>query len=110
MPETKKQADMRRQRQRHEREAMVQHDTYLIPPKKEENLIERFISQYPQYKDKVSETLVKQVLTGELNPEEFNELKGKFNLLSKDITTIKKYKGTLKPNRFKRKTQKIFLR
>jgi len=67
--------------------------------------IEDFIKDYPQYNEKVSDVLVKQVLTGDLSPNEFNELKRKYNL-GKDI---KKYAFLLTPNRFKRITQKIFL-
>ena len=106
--ETNKQKKFRRQTQREERDLMAQEDTYLFPHK--EQPIETFIRSYPQFKQQVGENLIREVVRGNINEKEFEELKNKLDLLEKNPQYIKKYRTTLKPNRFKRKTQKIFLR
>ena len=106
--ETNKQKKFRRQTQREERDLMTQEDTYLFPHK--EQPIETFIRSYPQFKQQVGESLIREVVRGNINEKEFEELKNKLDLLEKNPQYIKKYRTTLKSNRFKRKTQKIFLR
>ena len=110
MTETRKQADFRRKQQREERDLMAQEDAYLIPQIRQEKPIEKFIHSYPQFKKQVGENLIREVVRGNINEKEFEEIKNKLDLLEKNPQFIKKYRITLKPNRFKRKTQKIFLR
>ena len=124
MPETKKQKENRRHRRYEETVKMEQEDknSYLrefLPkniapkftmPSKNKVDIENFIELYPQYKKKVAETLLQEVVRGNINEKDFNDLKSKLNLLENDPKFINKYSFILKPNRYKIKTEKIFLR
>ena len=124
MPETKKQKENRRHRQYEETAKMEQEDknSYLreflpknlapkftMPPKNKVD-IENFIELYPQYKKKVAETVLQEAVRGNINEKDFNDLKSKLNLLENDSKFINKYSFILKPNRYKIKTEKIFLR
>ena len=124
MPETKKQKENRRHRQYEETVKMEQEDknSYLreflpknLAPKftmqpKNKVDIENFIELYPQYKKKVAETLLQEAVRGNINEKDFNDLNSKLNLLENDPKFINKYSFILKPNRYKIKTEKIFLR
>jgi len=124
MPETKKQKENRRHRRYEETVKMEQEDknSYLrefLPkniapkftmPSKNKVDIENFIELYPQYKKKVAETLLQEAVRGNINEKDFNDLKSKLNLLENDPKFINKYSFILKPNRYKIKTEKIFLR
>lgn len=124
MPETKKQKENRRHRQYEETVKMEQEDknSYLrefLPknlapkftmPSKNKVDIENFIELYPQYKKKVAETLLQEAVRGNINEKDFNDLNSKLNLLENDPKFINKYSFILKPNRYKIKTEKIFLR
>jgi len=124
MPETKKQKENRRHRRYEETVKMEQEDknSYLrefLPkniapkftmPSKNKVDIENFIELYPQYKKKVAETLLQEAVRGNINEKDFNDLNSKLNLLENDPKFINKYSFILKPNRYKIKTEKIFLR
>ena len=124
MPETKKQKENRRHRRYEETVKMEQEDknSYLrefLPkniapkftmPSKNKVDIENFIKLYPQYKKKVAETVLQEAVRGNINEKDFNDLKSKLNLLENDPKFINKYSFILKPNRYKIKTEKIFLR
>ena len=100
MTETRNQEKERRQKQHKETAKMDQEDkeSYLreflsnyepLKKKQQEKQIEKFIHSYPQFKQQVGENLIREVVRGNINEKEFEEIKNKLDLLEKKSTIHK---------------------